>query len=93
MNTEYLTYIVTPILSAMIGGVAWYTKHFIEKRDEAQNKVFEQRDKDKAEMKKDISDLKKDVNNMIGIVLSCDKPDCPSKKLLGEYIANKKTED
>lgn len=84
--------IVTTIVTAIIGGIGYLTKYILNKRDEAQKRVFEERDKDKEEIKGDIDNLKSDVkslkrhvHNVSAIILKCDNPDCPTKAKLAEY--------
>jgi len=77
------------IIGAVVSGIGYLTKYILNKRDEAQKRVFEQRDKDKAQIKADIAELKKDVRNISAIVLKCDNPDCQAKKMLAEYWEKK----
>lgn len=84
--------IVTTIVAAVISGIAYIVKYILNKRDEAQKRVFEQRDKDKEEIKgniatlqKDVKTLKRHVHNVSAMVLKCDNPDCPTKQKLAEY--------
>lgn len=85
MSTE----IILAIITAVASGIGYLTKYILNKRDEAQKRVFEQRDKDKAQIKADITELKKDVKNISAIVLKCDNPDCQAKKMLAEYWEKK----
>jgi len=85
MSTE----IMLAIIGAVVSGIGYLTKYILNKRDEAQKRVFEQRDKDKAQIKADIAELKKDVRNISAIVLKCDNPDCRAKKMLAEYWEKK----
>lgn len=85
MSTE----IILAIVTAVVSGIGYLTKYILNKRDEAQKRVFEQRDKDKAQIKADITELKKDVRNISAIVLKCDNPDCQAKKMLAEYWEKK----
>ena len=85
MSTE----IILAIIGAVVSGIGYLTKYILNKRDEAQKRVFEQRDKDKAQIKADITELKKDVRNISAIVLKCDNPDCQAKKMLAEYWEKK----
>lgn len=87
MNTE----VILAIIGAVVSGIGYLTKYILGKRDEAQKRVFEQRDKDKAQIKADITELKKDVRNISAIVLKCDNPDCQAKKMLAEYWEKKET--
>lgn len=85
MSTE----IILAIVTAVVSGIGYLTKYILNKRDEAQKRVFEQRDKDKAQIKADITELKKDVRNISAFVLKCDNPDCQAKKMLAEYWEKK----
>lgn len=85
MSTE----VILTIIGAVVSGIGYLTKHILNKRNEAQKRVFEQRDKDKAQIKADITELKKDVRNISAIVLKCDNPDCQAKKMLAEYWEKK----
>lgn len=85
MSTE----IILAIVTAVVSGIGYLTKYILRKRDEAQKRVFEQRDKDKAQIKADITELKKDVRNISAIVLKCDNPNCQAKKMLAEYWEKK----
>lgn len=85
MSTE----VILAIIAAVVSGIGYLTKYILRKRDEAQKRVFEQRDKDKAQIKADITELKKDVRNISAIVLKCDNPDCQAKKMLAEYWEKK----
>lgn len=84
--------IVTTIVTAAIGGIGFLVKYVLNKRDENQKRVFEERDKDKAEIKeniatlqKDVKNLKRHVHNVSAMVLKCDNPNCPTKEKLAEY--------
>lgn len=88
MSTETIG-IILGSATALLGGIWKAVQWFINKRDEAQKKVFERRDKEREEIKKDISDLKKDVRAISGIILDCDTPKCETKKKLAEYWRNK----
>lgn len=70
MSSGTITYIVTPLLSAALGGIAWLVKRYFEKNDEEQKRIFEQRDKDKQEMKDNISNLQSDMSTVISSVVS-----------------------
>lgn len=84
--------IMALIVPSVIAGIGFLVKYILNKRDEAQKKVFEERDKDKAEMKEDITNLKKDVkelkrhnHNITAMVLKCKHPDCETKEMLAQY--------
>ena len=82
MEDTTVTYVVAPIVTAIIAGIGWLVKRY-----------FAGRDADKAEMKQDIENLKADVkktnkklNDITSIVIGCEHPDCPSRKLLSDYM-------
>lgn len=93
MEGIFSTEVVLAIITAVSGGVAYLAKYILNKRDEAQKRLFEQRDKDKAEIKGNITNLqndmktvKKHLHNVSAMVMKCDNPDCPTKKKLAEYF-------
>lgn len=89
MSTELITSVIVPIITAVIGGIGWLVKRYFDKKEEEQKRIFEQRDKDKAEMKDDIKQVRADVDFLLGAVIGCDRPDCPTKKVVAEYIKNR----
>lgn len=98
-STEVILAIIGAV-SAGLTGIAGLVKWVLNRRDEAQKKVFEARDKDKSEMKEDINalkgevkGLKRHVNNLIAIVLKCKNQECPSKESLAAYLENSEKEE
>lgn len=89
MSTELITSVIVPIVTAVIGGIGWLVKRYFDKKEEEQKRIFEQRDKDKAEMKNDIKQLRQDVDYVIGAVVGCDHADCPTKKAVADYLKNR----
>lgn len=96
MNESVLSYVIAPVVTAVIAGISYLVKRYFEKKDEEQKEIFRQRDEDKAEMKADIEELKsqvkatnKRVNDIAGIIIGCEHPDCPSRKILSEYMKGK----
>ena len=90
----------TTIVAAVIGGVRYLVKYILNKRDEAQKKVFEERDKERAEIKERINKVEKkadktekQLHNVIGMIIKCDDPDCPTKKVLANYWNKENAED
>ena len=87
------TEILMTVVTAVIGGVAWLVKRYFNKKDEQQKRIFDERDKDKQEIKENIKNLQSDVKTMkrhltvvSAMVLKCDNPDCPTKKELAAYL-------
>lgn len=96
MEGIFSTEVVLAIIAALSAGIGYLGKWFLNKRDEAQKRVFEQRDKDKAEirenietLKGEVADVKKDVRDISAIILECDNPSCTAKKKLAEHWRNK----
>ena len=92
MENLFSTEVILAVLSAIAGGVAWLVKHYIAKKDEEQKRIFEERDRDKQEIKQNIKDLQSDVKevkkhlrNVSAMVLKCENPECPTKKALADY--------
>lgn len=92
MEGIFSTEVVLAIITAVSGGVAYLAKYILNKRDEAQKRVLEQRDKDKAEIKENITNLqndmknvKKHLRNVSAMVMKCEHEDCPTKKILADY--------
>lgn len=86
MGETSIQYIIAPIVSAILAGIAWAVKHYIAERDA-----------DKAEMKHDISELKgeiekikKERNEVMSLIAGCDNPDCPNHERLAELMTKKK---
>ncbi len=72
MSSETITYIVAPVVSALIGGAAWLVKHYFEQAEEMQKRkdeeraaeqkrVFVERNEARQKMQDDIADLQKEV--------------------------------
>lgn len=96
MQTETITYIVAPIVSALIGGAAWLVKYILNKRDENQKRIFEERDRDKQHIKDTIEKLEvkventsKELKNMQALIIGCEHEDCPNRARLRDYLLKK----
>lgn len=86
---DIVRYVVGTLLTAVIGGIGWLVKRYFDKRDE-----------DKAEMKKDIAAAKADIKKtrrqfkrVVGMIIGCQHPDCPTKAALKQYWDNEDTDD
>lgn len=86
MTDIFTTEILAPVTLAIVGGIGWWFKHMIEKRDEERNKKRDKIESDITELKTEVKSLKRKVSKTQAIILNCDKPDCPSKKILAELI-------
>ncbi len=99
MDSEVITYIVAPLVTATIGGVAFIVKRWLAKADKRREEEMVERNKRRAEIesniaevKNEVKSVKRDMHKMQAIILSCDKPDCPSKMLLANYLEKKSEE-
>lgn len=72
MSSEAITYIVAPLVAALISGCAWLVKHYIEKSEERQRKKeeekeaarkleIEERNVARQKIQDDIAELKSEV--------------------------------
>ena len=89
--------VITPeimaiIVPSVLAGIGFLGKYVLNKRDEAQKRVFEQRDKDKEDIKNRIVKLEKkatrfenQLHNVMGMIIKCEDPECPTKKILANY--------
>ncbi len=100
MSDNFYLYIIGPTMTAVIAGVGWLVKYLFDKRDKKQLEETEERNKRREKIETDIADLKMEVRHLDrklkrtqAIILSCDKPDCPSKKMLADYLNNESRED
>lgn len=86
---------VVGIFATIISGIGWLIKHFIQKRDERQQKVLEERNKERTKIEDRVTKLErktelqdKHIRNITVISMKCDKPDCPTKNAVAAYISN-----
>lgn len=100
MTDNAYTYIIAPAVTALIGGIGYLVKYMLDKRDKKHEEETEERNKRREKIETDISDLKTEVKQLgnklkrtQAIILSCDKPDCPSKKLLADYLDKESKEE
>lgn len=90
----------TVVIAPIIGGIGWYIKRKMdekekrreeEKAEEERKRQEEiaERNRRRDEIEAAIAELKLDLVSLQQIILKCDKPDCPSKVLLLQYINDK----
>lgn len=98
MTESAYIYVIGPAVTAVIAGIGWLVKYILDKRDKKHTEEIEERNRRREEIEKSISEvkaevkvIKRDLNKTQAIILACDKPDCPSKILLADYL-NKKSE-
>lgn len=93
-STEVILAVIG-VISTIIAGIGAVGKHFLNKRDEEQKQIFNERNKEREEIKQNVTNLQKDVKqlnkhirNITVISMKCDKPDCPTKNAVAAYISN-----
>lgn len=86
---------VMGIFATIISGIGWLIKHFIQKRDERQQKVFEERNKERTKIEDRVTKLErktelqdKHIRNITVIAMRCTNPDCKTKDAVAEYVNN-----
>lgn len=85
-TNQILIYVVSPILTAIIGGVGYLVKRYLKKQEEQ----IAERNKRREKIENDIEELKRDVTDVQSIIIGCEHPDCPSRSLLSAWLKNRK---
>lgn len=93
MSETMIVSVIAPVVLSIVGGIGWFIKHQLEKVEKKHDNEIEERNKEREQIKTDIKDLKEDVRNIASIVIGCEHPNCPSRKLLAEYYKNKSKAD
>lgn len=88
-NTNLYVYILGPIVTAVIAGIGFLIKHFLNKRDEKHREEIEERDRRRDEIEQSIKELKRDNLKLQAELLGCENPDCPAKRVMADYYRNK----
>lgn len=89
MNTE----VILAIIAAVSSGLGFLVKYILNSWDKKHQEEIEERNRKRDAIEKEIADLKGEVKDtkkkfkrLQIIVMSCDKPDCPSKLRLKEEL-------
>ena len=86
--SDILIYVVSPMLTAIIGGVGYCVKRYLKRQDELIAERNERMDK----IEDDLEKLKRDVADMQSIIIECEHPNCPSRTLLANWMAKRNSE-
>lgn len=89
MSETMIVSVIAPVVLSIVGGIGWFIKHQLEKVEKKHDNEIEERNKEREQIKTDIKDLQEDVRNIASIVIGCEHPNCPSRRLLAEYYKNK----
>lgn len=89
MSETMIVSVIAPVVLSIVGGIGWFIKHQLEKVEKKQEAQMQERNIEREAIKNDIKDLQEDVRNIASIVIGCEHPNCPSRKLLAEYYKNK----
>lgn len=96
MDGIFSTEVVLALIGSLGGGVAFIVKYILRKRDENQKRIFEERDKDKQEIRNTINKLEvkvdstsRELKNMQALIIGCEHEDCPNRLRLRDYLLRK----
>lgn len=94
MGDNTYIYIISPIVAALIGGIGYIVKHLIAKQDKKHDEEIAERNKRRDEIEQRLTKAEqrqekteKKLNSVIGIVVGCDNPDCPTRGKLAKFIS------
>lgn len=100
MNEITITYIIAPIVTAVIAGIGYLVKYILNKRDKKHEEEIEERNKrrdeieqrlTKAEKRQELTERK--LSSMIVAVAGCEHSDCPTRTKLGTLMNINQTFD
>lgn len=74
----FIIYILAPLLTTGLGGLGWYIKKTLSKRDERRDRI---------ECR--ISELENDIMQLVTMLYSCEHKDCKVKPQFIDYMKNK----
>lgn len=95
MTENAYIYIIAPVVTAVIGGIGYLVKYLLGKRDKKLEEEIAERNRrrdeieqrlTKAEQRQEKTERK--LNKVIGIVVACDNPDCPTRGKLAKFITD-----
>ena len=107
MNEITITYIIAPIVTAVIAGIGYLVKYILNKRDKKHEEEIEERNKrrdeiesrlTKAEQKQAKAEQKqaetdKKLSLVIVAIAECEHKDCPTRAKLGTIMNINQTFD
>lgn len=96
MTDTMITAVLAPSVAAVITGLGYLGKRYIDAIERKRNEALKDRDAarqkiiDEIEtLKKELEDLKKDYTYLQCQLLECDNPGCSAKKRWAEYLCRK----
>lgn len=94
MGENAYIYIIAPLVTAVIGGIGYLVKYFLNKRDKKHEEEIKERNRRRDEIEQRLTKTEekqeateKKLNNVIGIVVGCDNPECPTRGKLAKFIS------
>lgn len=86
---DIFVYVIGPVVAILMPAVIGYVKYKLHQKEKKEEEEKAERNKRRDKIEADIEELKEDVAKTSSIILSCDKPGCPSKVALAEYYKSK----
>lgn len=74
----FIEFVLAPLLTTGLGGLGWYLKKTLSKRDERRDKIESR-----------IDELENDIIQLTTMLYSCDHKDCKVKPKFIEYLQQK----
>lgn len=86
LTRDILTLIIAPIVTALIAGVGFLVKHWLNQAEKKRQAEIAERNerRDKIEQKQD--EMEQDLNTLLAMLSSCDKQDCKVRPLVVNYL-------
>lgn len=95
MTDNFYTFVLSPIVVAVIGGLSYFAKWMLAKRDKKHEEEITERNRRRDEIENRLSKAEtrqamteKKLSRVIALIIGCDKPDCPTRSKLSEFISN-----
>lgn len=101
MSDNTYLYIISPIITALIGGVGYLVKKYIDSLEIKRDREIAERDKRRAEIEDRVSQTEmrlgraeKSLKRVVKVVMECKHSDCPTKdKILDIWEEDYKTDE
>ena len=98
MDDNFYQYIISPLIMAVIGGLTYLGKRFVDKRDKKHLEEIEERNKRRSEIEDRLSKAEENVNKaetkadkanrrmdlFVAMVMGCEHSDCPTRNKISE---------
>lgn len=87
------TYVISPIVVALIGGASFLVKYILGKRDKKHEEEVAERNKRRDEIEQRLTKAEKrqertekKLNSVIAMAVGCNNPECPTRPKLAEWL-------